>query len=295
MSSIGVRSRKHPVVSGAAIPYMVWIAVFFLAPVSFLVASSFWTQNGVHIDRTFTVVNYATVLDPTSLELRILVRTYLLAIATSLLSLLIAFPFAYFVAKVVRREATKSKLLLPVFLPFLVSPLVVAVAWRGVLGTEGLVNVSLEAVRLIDRPLDFLLFSRFAVVLTLVYNYSLWMFFTLYLAFEALDDAIPAAARDLGASRWQVFRFVTVPLVTPGIVTGAVLTFVPVVGATLEPDLVGGTGGRLIGNSIRGWFLEGLDWPLGASIGVTVMVTTYGLLVLAMIIASRRLRRLLPT
>jgi spermidine/putrescine transport system permease protein len=237
-----------------------------------MVVWSFWSIEGRRIIRVFSLDNYWKLFQPNSIYLAVLIRTIGLSLLICGLSLLISYPVAFYVAKVVRSAQAKVKLLLIIILPFLLGFLVRTIAWRGILGINGLVNTALVQVGLVAEPLEFLLYGRFSVILALLYNYYPFMFFTLYIALEAVDDNIIAAAFDLAANRRQVLVHILLPLSMPGIVTGTVLTFVPVAAAVLEPEILGGPSGRFIGNSIQGQFTRAYNWPMGAALSVVLMI-----------------------
>jgi spermidine/putrescine transport system permease protein len=258
------------------------VLLVFVPPLVTIVVWSLWSVESRDIVRELSLANYREIFAADSVHLRVLLRTLGFGILVCALSLLIAFPVAFYIAKMVENSRRKATMILLIILPFLLGFLVRTIAWRGILGINGVVNTVLLELGVIEQPLEFLLYGPFAVVIALLYNYYPFMFFTLYIALEALDDDLIAAAFDLSASRWQTFWRVVLPLCMPGIITGTILTFVPVTAAVLEPEMLGGTGGRFMGNSIQSQFGQAFNWPMGAALSVVLMLAC--LLVLAVIV-----------
>ncbi|MDE3117898.1 MAG: ABC transporter permease [Nitrospirota bacterium] len=217
---------------------------------------------------TLTLANYANVVDP--LYVRIFARSVGLATLTTLLCLALGFPIAYYIARLPPR--LQGIWLLLVMIPFWTNFLVRTYAWIFILRAEGLLNTVLAGLGLIGSPVD-VLYSETAIVIGLVYGYLPFMILPLYAAVERLPVALVEAAWDLYASRWAVFWRVIVPLTKPGLVAGAILVFIPSVGAFITPDLMGGARTMMIGNLIQHEFLVARDWPFGSAIGLVLMAS----------------------
>jgi spermidine/putrescine transport system permease protein len=249
----------------------------FFIPLLSVLAVSFATRGTYGgIIWHFTLANYLDLLHP--LYGRILGQSLIFATVTTLLCLLIGFPFAYYIARAPRRQ--QSVWLMLVLVPFWTNFLVRTYAWMLILRAEGLVNGFLVNCGLIDQPVQ-LLYTPFAVLLGLVYGYLPFMILPLYVACERLDPTLIDAASDLYASRIAVFWRVILPLAKPGVIAGSILVFIPTVGAFITPDLLGGARTMMIGNLIQHEYLVVRDWPLGSAVsfvllGVVVfLLTTY--------------------
>jgi spermidine/putrescine transport system permease protein len=245
----------------------------FLAPLVIVCAYSFETR-GVYggISPPWTAESYRRLADP--IYLAILWRSFWVAGLSTILCLLLGFPLALFVSRSGKR---KNLYLSLVILPFWTSFLVRTYAWMFLLRDTGLVNTVLEKLGLIHDPLP-LLYNNGAVVLGLVYGYLPFMVLPLYATLERLDPNLLEAAADLGARPWVTLTRVVLPLCAPGIRAGAILVFIPCLGAYLTPDLLGGGKSVMIGNLIQNQFTTARDWPFGSAISLTLMVIVMVLL-----------------
>lgn len=224
--------------------------------------------------------NYLRALDP--LYLTIFARSVWLALLTTVLTLIVSYPVAYWLALVVPGRFRNALLALMV-LPFWTSFLVRMYAWVFVLRSEGLVNLALQALGL--PPLE-LLYTPAAVLIAQVYGELPFMVLPLFVALERLDRSLLEAASDLGASPARALLRVTVPLTLPGIVAGCVLVFIPSLGAYLAPDLLGGAKTVYIGNLIQSQFAVARDVPFGAALSFLLSL----LVVLLLLFFKRPLR-----
>ena len=199
-----------------------------------------------------------------------------MAVATTVLCLLIGYPIAYFISLKIK-PSFKNTLLTLVVIPFWTSFLIRTYAWIIILRSEGLINNTLMALGWIQAPIETLLYSEFAVMLGLVYGELPFMILPLYASIEKLDLALLEAASDLGANSFWTFFKVTVPLTMPGIVAGIVLVFIPTIGAFITPDLLGGAKSILVGNLIQNQFVIARDKPFGSAIcfGLTTFVLLF--------------------
>ena len=226
------------------------------------------------IERVWSGANYLRALEP--LYLLILARSLALATATTVISLLLAYPVAYWIG-LRAPERWRSALLVLVILPFWTSFLVRMYAWVFLLRSEGLLNTLLGALGL---PALDLLYNDFAVLLGQVYGELPFMILPLYASMARLDGSLLEAAADLGASPGRRLLEVTVPLTRPGIVAGALLVFIPSLGAFLAPDLLGGARTVYIGNLIQSQFAVARDAPFGAALSFVLSLAVLALLVL---------------
>jgi spermidine/putrescine transport system permease protein len=256
-----------------------WLAVFFLAPIGIVAAYSF---NALALPPTapsFTTSAWASFIH-SSVYLRLFWKSVEMSLIVSSLVVVLAFPLAYFLAL----SGTKRKyiLLLVLIAPFLTSYLLRVLAWKVILGDQGVVNsfLSWTAIRSPDHPISALLYSRFAVMLVLGYVWLPFVALPIFVSLESLDTRLLEAASDLGATRWQAFRRVTLPLTLPGIVAAFLFVFIPTVGEFITPSLVGGTSGYMYGNQIVDLFGTGFpDWETGSVLALFLLAVIAALTV----------------
>jgi spermidine/putrescine transport system permease protein len=267
------------------LPAYLWLTVAIFLPLSAMVFFSFMTDLPMAgRDWSFTLANYREFFQR-ELYASLLWRSLRLGLEVTLWCALIAFPCAFVLAKLLKGRSREAIFLL-VILPFWSNGLVRIFSWAMVLRGDGLVDRALNAILPFDVSVD-LMFSYPAVVIGLVHSYLPYMVLTLYLSLQAIDDALIEAARSLGASRLTVFRRIVLPLSLPGLLAGAVLIFVPVVGSFMEPRILGGRTGTFYGTVIEDQFVAVFNWPLGAALSFILLAVV--LLILA--VASPVLRR----
>lgn len=247
----------------------------FLAPLTIILAYSFMTRGAYFgLGPPWTLDNYIRVFDP--LYGIVLLRSFWLAAVATALCLVLGFPLAMFIA---RSGPRKNLYLNLVILPFWTSFLVRLYAWIFLLRDTGLVNSTLQSMGIIDAPLP-MLYNDGAVILGLVYGYLPFMVLPLYATLERLDPFLLEASADLGGRPVATFTRVVLPLCAPGIRAGAVLVFIPCLGAFLVPDLLGGGKSIMIGNVVQNQFTTARDWPFGAAISLMLMAVVMALLML---------------
>jgi len=238
----------------------------FAAPLAIILAYSFLTRGTWGgITRPWSVESYQRLADP--VYLGILWRSLWIAGAATVLCLLLGFPLALFISRAGNR---KNLYLSLVILPFWTSFLVRTYAWMFLLRDTGLINTVLQKLGLIHNPLP-LLYNDGAVILGLVYGYLPFMVLPLYATLERLDRNLLEAAADLGAKPWVALTRIVIPLSAPGIRAGAILVFIPCLGAYLTPDLLGGGKTVMMGNLIQNQFTTARDWPFGSAVSLTLM------------------------
>jgi spermidine/putrescine transport system permease protein len=213
-----------------------------------------------------------------------LMRSMWIAARVMMFSLVLGYPLAYFLSfHAGKRKDLYYQL---VIIPLWVSYLVRAYAWKTILGTDGVLNTLLQYLHLTQHPLDFLLYSPFAVVLTLTHIYTPFAFLPIYAALEHVPRNLIEASHDLGASPAQTFWRVILPLSMPGVVAGATFAFVLSLGDFLAPLLLGGPSGVMISNIVVSLFGAAYNWPLGAAISLAMLG-----LVIALLFVSERLEK----
>src|ERR1700693_2148914 len=245
----------------------------FVAPLAIILAYSLLTRGtwGV-MSRPWSLESVRRLADP--IYLGILWRSFWIAGAATVLCLVLAFPMALFIARSGKRRNLYLNL---VILPFWTSFLVRTYAWMFLLRDTGLINTALQKLGLIHDPLP-LLYNDGAVILGLVYGYLPFMVLPLYATLERLDRNLLEAAADLGAKPWVALTRVIIPLSAPGIRAGAILVFIPCLGAYLTPDLLGGGKTVMIGNLIQHQFTTARDWPFGSAVSLTLMAIVLAML-----------------
>ncbi len=259
-----------------AVPPLLWVAVFLLLPYGLMLAYSFWSvSESQSIVHSWNLANYIELFSH-EVYRQTLVHSAWIAARVMLFSLVLGYPLAYFVSFHAGRR--KNLLYQLVIIPLWVSYLVRAYAWKTILGTDGVLNTSLQYLHLTSHPLQFLLYSPFAVVLTLTHIYTPFTFFPVYAAMEHIPRNLIEASNDLGASRFQTFWRVILPLSIPGILAGATFAFVLSFGDFLAPLLLGGASGIMISNIVVSLFGAAYNWPLGAAISFCMLALVIGLL-----------------
>lgn len=265
--------RKPPKESGklwTISPVVVWMSLLFLLPLLLVLIVSFFSRSifgGIQLP--LTIDNYIRFFDP--LYGQILWVSVYFSFVTTVICLLIGYPFAYIVARSPNRY--RNLLLMLIIVPFWTNSLIRTYAWIVLLRTEGVINTMLLQLGLTDQPLT-LLYNELAVMIGLVYTMLPFMILPLYASIEKLDKAYLEAAADLGAKPWTAFWKVTIPLTTPGIIAGSLLVFIPSLGLFFIPDLMGGSKAVLIGNLIKNQFLTARDWPFGSAVSIILMGLT---------------------
>ena len=248
-------------------PAIVTLLVLFVLPLVAVVVNSLGTRTRTgRTDLSALGFDaYRRLADPLVLE--IVARSFGYALLTTVICLVIGYPFAYHLAT--RSTRLRAVLLVLVMLPFWSNFLVRTYAWRVLLGSDGPFVATLSALGL---PEARLLFTPFAIVLGLVYGFLPFMILPLYAAIERIDHSLIEAARDLHASGWRAFREVTLPLSRSGIIAGSVLVFIPSFGAYVTPELLGGSRTTMIGSYVVRQFLAARDWPFGSALSVAILI-----------------------
>jgi spermidine/putrescine transport system permease protein len=276
------RTRRAWAGIGLVLPGVLWLLVFAIGPMVFLVCLSLWNSTAFGIGSEWSLDNYVTVVfEP--LYALVLLKTLRIAVVSTMLTLFISYPLALFLSRL--RGHTKSFFVVLVFLPFWTSYIVRSFVWLPILGRTGGLNQLLIKMGVLQVPVDWFLYNEGAVYLGLVYVYTLFMTLPIYLSLDKLDPSLVEAAGDLGATPFQAFRRVILPLSSPGIWSGCVMVFLLSCGAFVTPQLLGGASGIMFGNVIASQFLYANNWPLGATLSIMLMVVV----LLCVFVAGRRL------
>jgi spermidine/putrescine transport system permease protein len=252
-----------------SVPPLAWVTVFLIAPYLFLFCFSFWSVHSQTIVHHWNLNNYRQ-LAQNPVYVQVLLRSMRIAGMVTVLSLALSFPLAYYLS--FGGSAHKDLLYQLVIIPLWVSYLVRAYAWKTILGGDGVLNTLLQYTGLTRHPVEFLLYSPFAVVLTLTHIYTPFAFLPIYASLEHIPRNLLEASADLGASGFRIFRTVILPLALPGVLAGATFAFVLSLGDFLAPLLLGGPSGIMISNIVVSLFGAAYDWPLGAAISLCMLV-----------------------
>jgi spermidine/putrescine transport system permease protein len=256
-----------------ALPAWVFLLGFFVAPVALVVWYSFGYKPGLfgtHANDVLSLDRYGEVLGGSFL--RTFWNTLRIGVLGTLICLVVALPFAYWLAvKVPSRW--RGLLLALVLVPFWTNFLVRTLGWQIALSPEGPLSAALQALG--GNPLD-VLYTRGAVQLGVVYNYLPLMLLPLYVALERTSPALREASRDLGAGRWRTFTDITLPLAFPGIASGCLLVFVPLMGDYVTATVLGGAKGNMVGQLVASQFQTAQNWSLGSAMAVVLVLFTGG-------------------
>ncbi len=271
-------------------PTLVILGITVIVPFLLMSAMSLWTQIGFDYADDWSVRNYTTILSE-PLYTTLLLRSLGMAMAATLLTVVLAYPMAYFLAFHVHRN--KLVWLIIITLPFWTSYLLRVFAWRVILGYEGVINSGLMEIGLIAEPLNVLLYSRTAVIITLAHAWAAFALLPIYVSLEKIDKSVLEASADLGEGPVMRFFRVILPLSMPGVIAGTFLMFIPTVGDYVTPALVGGPNAQMIGNLVQLQFGTVNNWPMGAALAITMIlsITLVGLLFLGLMYALRRWAR----
>ena len=238
-------------------------------PFAIMVIMSFWTQVGFDIDTTLTLANYGEAIDGRVYK-ALLLRSVAISGTCTIVTVLLAYPMAYYVAFHVHRH--KLFWIILMTLPFWTSYLLRVFAWKVILGFNGVINSGLKALGLIDQPLEFLLYSPTAVVITLAHAWAAFAILPIYVSLEKIDRSLLEAAADLGEGPVGRFLRVTLPLSLPGVVAAMLMIFIPTVGDYVTPTLVGGPNGIMLSNIIYAQFGKVNNWPMGAALSIAMLI-----------------------
>lgn len=263
------RQRQNWAIFGLTGPAYAWLAATIFLPLSAMLYCSVLDVSPlVPKPASFTLANYAAFFQK-SFYLPLTWWSILLGFWTTLFCFIIGYPAAYALAKRVKGRWREALFLL-IVLPFWSNALVRVFSWTMVLRQGGFIDTAVHAV-FPDLPPISLLFTYPAVVIGLVHSYLPYMILTCYVSLQAIDDSLMEAARSLGAEGRTVFRRVVFPLSLPGVLSGAVLIFVPVIGSFMEPRILGGAKGATLGMNIEEQFTVTANWPLGAALSFTLL------------------------
>ncbi|WP_350655566.1 spermidine/putrescine ABC transporter permease PotB [Psychrobacter sp. S1-30-MNA-CIBAN-0213] len=261
-----------------------WLLIFALLPNILVIAVSFLTRDSsAFISLPVSIDSYIRIIDPLYFE--VFVHSLWMAGITTVICLLLGYPFAWLISKA--KVRWQPLLMMLLILPFWTNSLVRTYALKLLFANNGLINKSLLAIGVIDTPID-ILYTQGAVIAGLTYLLFPFMVLPLYAVFTDLRNDMLLASQDLGASKTQTFWHVVLPLTTPGIISGVLLVLLPAMGMFYVADILGGSRNLLVGNIIKNQFLDARDWPFGAAASV-LLTLAMAVLLLAYRASSRRI------
>jgi putative spermidine/putrescine transport system permease protein len=261
---------------GSLTPLLLLLVLWFFVPITILLLTSFYHYQGGQIVRQLTLDNYAKVFT-NGFYLRMLARTVYLGAATGSLAVLLGYPVAYFLVR--GRSRWRGVLTAVAFMPLLASVVVSTYAWLVLLGDQGLVNTVLRSTGIIHAPLRFV-YNFTGVVIGLTHAVLPYAVLAIMAALQGIDPVLERAAMNLGASPVRTFLRVTLPLSLSGVAAGFLLAFAAAISAYVIPKILGGGFIATTGTEIYDQMVEQLNWPLGATIAVVVLVLVVGSLTL---------------
>lgn len=249
-------------------PFLYALALLGI-PIVVVIAHSFWSQNYLTIDRTFTLENYRqAIFEPIYQDL--LLRSLWISLTVSVLTVVLAYPIAYFIS--FHGHHRKNLWLFVITIPFWSSYLLRVMSWKVVLGYNGVLNSALMGLGITDEPSTALLYNSTAVLITLTHAWVAFAILPIYVSLEKVDRTLIEAATDLGDGPIRRFLRVTLPLSLPGVIAALLIVMIPTVGDYVTPKMVGGTDGVMIANAIQAQFGRAMNKPLGAALSVTTMI-----------------------
>jgi len=251
-------------------PTAVYAILLLAAPLTLIFIYSFLTDGYLEIIWTFTFANYVEAWT-NELYRVVMLRSLFVSLTVTAVTVLLAFPVAYFVSFHVD-PSRKSLWLFLITIPFWTSYLIRVFLWKVILGYNGVVNSGLLGLGIISEPLQWINYNVGAVVVTLAHAYAPFAILPIFVSLEKIDRSLLEAGQDLGESRFMTFLRVTLPLAMPGVIASVLIVFIPTIGDFVTPQLVGGPEGRMVANLIQLQYLKLDNYPLGSAIAVSAMV-----------------------
>lgn len=255
----------------SSLPVTLYAFILILLPIVYILFLSFLKSDSYGgYEFTFTLQNYVKLFD--SVYVKVFLQSFLIALITTVICIVISYPFCLFVNEKPKRIQTILMAL--VILPFLTNSLIRTYGWIVLLRKEGVINTLLLNSNLISHPLS-LMYNNLGIIVGMVYTLLPFMILPLYSSISKIDPRYIEAAKDLGASRFTIFFKIIVPLTLSGLFNGALMVFIPCIGYFFISDLLGGGKLMLLGNLIKNQFLTARDWPFGAAISIVLLIITF--------------------
>ncbi|MFY0311560.1 ABC transporter permease [Leisingera sp. D0M16] len=250
-------------------PTLLYSLLMLAAPLVMVLTFSFWTQNYLELDTTFTLDNYREAWTK-PIYRTLLLRSLTISLVVTAVTVALAFPIAYYLSFHVKQR--KALWLFLITVPFWTSYLLRVFLWKVILGYNGVLNTAFTGLGIIDEPLTFLLYNANAVVLTLAHAWAPFAILPIFVALEKIDRSLLEAAEDLGDGPVRRFFRITLPLAMPGVIASTLIVLIPTIGDFITPKLVGGTDGLMIANMIQIQFGKANNAPLGAALAISSML-----------------------
>jgi len=269
------------------IPVLLWLVFLIIIPHIDLFISSFKVENSEG-NMVFSLNNYITFFKDEIYWLTF-VTTAAYAIGVTILAFVITFPIAFYLTKVIDKKHA-SILILLLLIPLWVGELVTIYGWMVLLGDHGIINHFLMALGVIDKPIN-LLYTNFSMIVGLLYMSMLFMIVPVMSTLESLDDSLIEAASDLGATKFTIFRTIIIPYAMPGIVSGAIIVFMLVIGDYLAPNILGGKSSLWFTEQIYSKFLTTFNWNEGAAFGFLLLMLSSGIIWIALKLSGQKLEK----
>ena len=258
------------------------------APITMMFLLSFWTQDYLVLDRTFTLNNYIEAATQPVYQL-LFTRSLLISLTATFFTVLLAFPMAYFIS--FHGGNRKALWLFLITIPFWTSYLIRMFLWKVILGYNGVLNSFLLWLEMITEPVTFLLYNANAVVIALTHGWAPFAILPIYVSLEKIDRSLLEASKDLGDNAIQQFFRVILPLSAPGVIGAALIIFIPTVGDYITPKLVGGTDGLMIANMIQVQFSKANNAPLAAALSMSSLMIVSFIAIVFVLFNRKYLRR----
>lgn len=259
------------------LPPVAWFSVFILVPYAMLFWYSLGHTEDMHFVPGLSLANFARVFTDEP-YLGVILKSARIGLMTAILSAIVAWPLAFVIAFHTRSASVKFALYLLVIVPWWASYLVKAYAWKTILGTNGILNATLQGLGFTDEPVRLFLYNEFSVVLTLTYIFTPFAVLSIYAQLERIPTSLVEAAKNLGAGGWEIFWRIVLPISVPGIIAGGIITFSLAFGDFVAPVLVGGSDSVMISNIVINLLGVAFDWPMAAAIGLVIITLGLGLI-----------------
>ena len=270
-----------------SIPF-IFSLLLLAAPLTMMFLLSFWTQDYLTLDKTFTIKNYIEAATQPVYKL-LFTRSLIISLTATFFTVLLAFPMAYFIS--FHGGERKALWLFLITIPFWTSYLIRMFLWKVILGYNGVLNSFLIWLEMITEPLTFLLYNANAVVLALTHGWAPFAILPIFVSLEKIDRSLLEASTDLGDSAIDQFFRIILPLSAPGVIGAALIIFIPTVGDYITPKLVGGTDGLMIANMIQVQFSKANNAPLAAALSVSSLMIVSFISIVFVLFNRKYLRR----
>lgn len=252
-------------------PPIIYSIILILLPILYVFIISFFKSDSYGgMLKVFTLSNYIEIFN--IIYLKIFFKSVLVALITTLVCLIISYPFA--IALMSKKETTRNYLIKLVMVPFLMNSLIRTYAWIVLLRKNGIINSGLITLGITDKPLT-LMYNNFGIIIGMIYTLLPFMILPVYSAVSKVNNSVVEAAHDLGANKIQVFTKVYLPLTISGAFNGSLMVFIPAIGYFFIADILGGGKEMIIGNLIKNQFLTARNWPFGAAISIFLVIITF--------------------